>query len=423
VAHKMTSSCDCRDPFKRALLLQSAKMLRLNRCNRTTNLESIDSPGEHESHVGGEAKKEPNNEAPLRAFRMSLSTRVFNHARGLCLNVPENLRNETAESVLSGVKALRVDQATETNEFDLVTESKGNNAPIRISCLRKRRSSFYFGPHLFLITGVKATCTWIASHHSPYRKRHNLLKEVQTFREGLEENRALLAKQYIPESEAKADSELIESAYYACKQQSRDALTPYDIENAMIRAGVSNIGDPKSSWYDLVREFDFDNTGFMEYNEFYLLCHHLTSEQLRRLTYISIPGLMKLEGGWTEVCLDFDAWKGTLSIYADLHSFVKTADDRTKLKRVPGKVWDLPDVTKIKRRVGVQMHSAPVWTVTGDASDQYDFVIDDSDTGTFTKMINHSMYVAEYNSSGLRTMIDTSALLHLAHSASHAFIS
>ena len=430
VRHTIITRTDCRDAFHRALFFQATKLLRLSRAQQT-NPEYAAIPSSIAlSHEGGESPRGHFVSSALASalhgldefppFRMSRATRHFNRARGVCLDVPEMYRNNTADALLSGRKALQLDCAEETTQFEVTADFE--KRPLRVDIVKTCRASFLFGPHFNLVTGLRFATTWNAEAYSPFSDLETLLEDVTRFRQHVIHHLSELTEQYVPkEGTGNLNPEIIESAFLTCKPPDRHSLTPPDIEAAMIRAGVANMGEPRESWFDLVRELDFDNTGFMEYNEFYLLCHRLTEDQLRRLTYVSVPARMKVGEQWLEVCLDFDAWTGGLSVYSDVHSFVKATTDRLKMKRVEGKVWDLSDIHKSV--IYGNYHEEPIHTLIDNSGSHYNFLIEDTDVIAFYKMVNWIIYTTRFRNSRLLNSVDTKTLTQLAIAATHSFAS
>lgn len=448
----MTLKNDARDAFQRALLQQASKVVRLQR----THQPHLDAVPVHAIpsavHVGGEAG-DPNFDRFLpnifefdslgsEPFRMSRATRLFNHSRQHCLDIPESLRKDTADALLREVKFLKVDASDETIQMDLTigshkhthgkhkahTHDSQASAPptppklVRVTTTKSRRTSFIFGPHLYLVTGVQLSCLWLASEHSPFSDMDVLLGDIQLFKARAKAELEDLSQQYIPTQPLTDHPEVVQAAYMASKSPTRNSLTPNDIESAMVRSGIAEVGDSYVHWFDLVRSLDFDNTGFMEYNEFFLLCHRLTHDQALRLAFLSVPCRMKIAAEkYIPVCVDFDAWKCIISVYSDQHVFGKYPTDRAKLKRADGRVWELTSIKHIER--GSRYGNPGFHSIVDNKDHQFDFLVEEGDLTTFNQMIDWFIYLTRCHAANLDSMVDPRTLTHLAFAATHAFTS
>lgn len=449
--YTLTLKNDARDAFQRALLQQASKLVRLQR----THHPHLDAVPVHAIpsavHVGGEAGDPafdrflPNifefDSLGADPFRMSRATRLFNHSRQHCLDIPESLRKDTADALVREVKFLKVDASDEVIQMDLTMGSPKHSSHkhkshsqdsqavvhpphrlVRVITTKSRRTSFIFGPQLYLVTGVQISCMWIGSEHSPFSDMDVLLGDIQLFKAHANSVLEDLSQQYIPTQPLTEHPERIQAAYMASKSPMRNSLTPNDIESAMVRSGIAEVGDSYVHWFDLVRSLDFDNTGFMEYNEFFLLCHRLNADQVQRLAFLSVPCRMRLAGEkYAPVCVDFDAWKGSISIYSDQHVFGKYPTDRSKLKRADGRVWELTSIKHIER--GSKFGNPEFHSIIDNKDHQFDFLVEEGDLTTFNQMIDWFIYLTKCHAANLDSMVDHRTLTHLAFAATHAFVS
>ena len=305
------------------------------------------------------------SERSTRIFRSSRDATSFSFLLEVCKQYPSEDLRGTAEALLGSSAEFKTEQAEETIQFEVLTDRHCDI--LRVRSQRSRRCSFSFGPHYLLATGVRASTTWIA--HSTLRKSypfsdHSIMAgELEKCETLLGESQLDMAKQYLPgkmsdnlaklhlqtpsgspvfrvpsskkggSHKGRADRLMMETAFRLCKQPLRDAITAFDLEQALKRASVIDSSASSRRLFDIATSLDADATGFLEYNEFYLFCHYITAVQVRKMTILSCPGYLLLGSSWTPVIIDVDLYEQVLSIYANPSFFKMSPLDRAEIHR------------------------------------------------------------------------------------------
>jgi len=421
----MHVSRDCRASFQSTLMQQAAKLKRSAR-NRSRSSSLLLS---ETSTTGSIQPGTPRDVSPLfdvstdAGLRPSFENRMFTEALSNCSSIDPMELESTSDAICSG-QSVRTELGLELKEHTLMTDRIFR--PVRVATLRTRRCALSIGPHYALSTAVRYSMCWLCSWKtSPFAHVNAVLRDVVKFESNLLSIRDEVSKQYIPANDLRLDLQLVIAAYRTCKQPIRDEITPADIEQAMSRIGLANPGEPRSTWFDLIRSFDFDNTGFMEFNEFFLLCNSLQLEQVKSLAIASIACHFRVmnpqaEPHWTPVCLDIDSSTGNLRVYFDSHTFARSPIDRMKLKATPAKsnVLEIYDVRAMHTHLE---NGRIVFTIIDQLKSTYELLMEDSDLSIFTRMLKGIIASTRYYAADTPTL-NSEALFQITHSAAHSFL-